>query len=589
MRKNYIIITLLFAVFFVTLKATNTNEIMKGMRDEINRSMNELHLESLQKPYYIEYTLKIYDSYHITSTLGTITNSAKDKKAELNVNIRVGDYSFDNSNFFDISLGLFGSTDEEENYKSRTVPYEIDYKSLRRELWLASDAAYKQASEILSKKIATLKNKTRKDSTPDFIKLPPEKNYDTIPIPAFNVDKFEDLCRNVSSKFNSYKNLQISYVGLEYIPETVYYLNSEGREYIKTGLYSGIEILAATQADDGMPLYDMYSAYSKSPYEIPREDSLSKSALSIAENLTLLEKSPILEESYSGPVLFEDNAAAELFAQVFAPNLVVQRSPMTESGVQESDRYMAFQNKIGGRVLPEFLSISAGPNKGYFDKTPLLGSYKIDDEGVLAQQVNLVKDGYLKSLLSSRVPSKRISVSNGHKRGGAAMLSIVEISSDKNHRKTRKELISQMLKLCRDRDLPFGIIVKKAANQNIFYTTLQRIAPTHISLNYNPQAFNLLTVYKVFRDGREELVRGCDANGFTVQSFKDILNVGNKLYVLNLLAPSITSPYITGGDLYVGSSVISPSLLFEDGEIKVREDDLPNKPFLPNPLTELSK
>ncbi|TAL68455.1 MAG: hypothetical protein EPN82_10715 [Bacteroidetes bacterium] len=587
MKKNKIILPLILTLFFVSLRAAQTDEIMNAMRDEIKRSMKDLYLESLQKPYYIEYTLKIYDNYHVTSTLGSITSSSKEKRAELNVNVRVGDYKFDNSNFFDISLGLFGSTDEEENFKNRTIPYEIDYKSLRRELWLATDAAYKQVAEILSKKIAVLKNKTRKDSTPDFIQLAPEKNYDTFPIPQFNTNKFEELCKNVSAKFIKFDNIQISYAGLEYIPETVYYANSEGREFIRTNLYSGFEIIAATQADDGMPLYDMYSAYAKSPYDLPREDSLNKGAISIANNLTKLEKAAILEESYSGPILFEDNAAAELFAQVFAPNLAVQRSPMTESGIQESDRYMAFQNKVGGRVLPEYLSVIAEPNKEYYEKQPLIGYYKIDDEGVLAQPVNLVKDGYLKYLLSSRVPSKRVNVSNGHKRGGAAMISIIELLSDKKHRKTRNELIKQLLKLCKDRELPYGIIVKKAANQNIFYTTLQRIAPTHLSQNYNPQQFNLLQIYKIYPDGREELVRGCDATGFTPQSFKDILNVGNKPYVLNLLAPSITSPYVSGGDLYVGASVISPSLIFEDGEIKVSEDDFPNKPFLPNPLTEV--
>ncbi|MBI5325200.1 MAG: hypothetical protein HZB41_08020 [Ignavibacteriae bacterium] len=588
MKKIYIIIAIFLILISFSVKASENEEIMKAMKDEINRSMKELFLESLQKPYYIEYTLKIYDPYHITSTLGTLTSSSKDKKAELNVNIRVGDYNFDNSNFFDISLGLFGSTDEEENYKSRTMPYELDYKSLRRELWLATDAAYKQASEILSKKLAVLKNRTRKDSTPDFLQIAPEKSYDTFPYPQFNLNKFEDLCRAVSTKFDSYSNLQISYMGLEYIPETVYYSNSEGREYIKTNLYSGIEILAAAQAGDGMPLYDMYSAYSKSPYDLPREDSLIKAALVVAENLTSLQKAPLLEETYSGPVLFEDNASAELFAQIFAPNLVVQRSPMTESGVQESDRYMSFQNKIGGRVLPEFLSVNAEPGKEFYDKTPLIGYFKIDDEGVPSQQVQLVKNGYLKNLLSSRVPTKRVKNSNGHKRGGAAMMSIIELYSDKNHKKSRNELIKQLLKLCKDRDLPYGIIVKRAANQNIFYTTLQRVAPTHISQNYNPQQFNLLQVYKVYPDGKEELIRGCDAGGFTPQSFKDILYVGNKSNILNFLAPSVTSPYVTGGDLYVGSTVITPSLLFEDGEIKVREDDFPNKPFLPNPLTEVN-
>jgi predicted Zn-dependent protease len=585
-EKKILSIAVIASIVLFTFSHLQANDdIVRAMRDEINRSMNHLYLESLEKPYYIEYTLKVTDAYRIGATLGSIINSTHRKRAELTVSVRVGSYKFDNSNFFDIGLSFFGSSDNEESFKNRTVPYELDYNTLNRELWLATDAAYKQAAEVYSKKIAAIKNKVRLDTTPDFSQLPPEKNYDTTQIPPFPVNKFENLCRSVSSTFVSYKNLQLSHVVMEYTPETVYYVNSEGREYIKTDLYAGFELVAATQADDGMPLTDTYSAYSKSPYDLPREDSLLRAAVSISVNLTKLEKASVLDDAYSGPIIFEGQAADELFAQVFAPDLVTQRIPLSEGGMQDAGKYFAFQTKIGGRVLPEFLTVKAEPEKLNFEHTPLLGSYKIDDDGVIAKDETLVKDGYLKNLLSSRIPIKRVHQTNGHKRGGAAMLSVISLTTDKSHSKSENELVNQMLKLCKDRELPYGIIVKKILNQNILYTTLQRIAPNYSPISYDQQSIPLIEAYKVYSNGKKELIRGSLTNGFTVQSFKDILNVGDKPYVMNYLAPSISSPYFTGGDLYIGSTVIVPSLLFEDGEIKSSDENYPNKPFIQNPLS----
>jgi hypothetical protein len=355
-------------------------------------------------------------------------------------------------------------------------------------------------------------------------------------------------------------------------------------EYIKTQFFTGLEVLTATQAKDGMPLADFYTTYSAYPQDLPNLDSLTRAVNTVKNNIVNLVSANALEETYAGPVLFSQQAAAEIFAQIFAPNLVAQRESLTEGGVQTSDRYSAFQRKIGGRVLPEFLSVDAVPTKNEFEGVKLLGTYKIDDDGLAPQDLILVKDGYLKNLLSSRVPTRRVRESNGHKRGGAPMFSNLVVKANENA-KSYKDLKEKMIQLCKDRELPYGIIIKKVMNQNLMYTSYYRMTKGAITFPRSQDEIFALEAYKVFPDGREELVRGTSAKGFTVQSFKDIIQVGNKAHVYSLLAPSVISSFMTGGDRFVSASIITPDLLFEDGEIRVIEDDFNKLPFVESPLT----
>ena len=57
-----------------------------------------------------------------------------------------------------------------------------------------------------------------------------------------------------------------------------------------------------------------------------------------------------------------------------------------------------------------------------YDGKPLLGAYRVDDDGVPAMPVTLVEDGQLKAFYMSRVPTQEIAISNGHGRraGGGA-------------------------------------------------------------------------------------------------------------------------------------------------------------------------
>ncbi len=588
MTKNMKRITKIIAIILLIATSKNfaisNQEILRAMRDEIQRSIDSLYISSLPKPYYIEYLLTISNNYRTSSYLGSLVDSSSNFSAKINVTVRVGSYQLDNSNYLDFSFAMFfGGEQGEESYQSRFIPIELNYNSIRRELWLATDAAYKEVTQTYSKKLAALKNRLMKDTIPDFSKSDIHKNLDTnFTLPKISLPIFCNLTDSLSKIFTEYPNINNSLVTFEHIQNVKYYVNSEGTEFVKSELFSGIEVSGTTQSADGMLINNFYTAYSMTPDNLPEIDSLKKATKLICETLTRAQNAKPLDDSYSGPILFEGQAAAELFAQLYAPNLVAQRSLLSEQGLQNFSKYTAFQTKIGGRVLPEFLSIHSIPLQKELKRSELVGYYKIDDEGIPTQNITLVEKGYLKTLLTNRTPIKRIPSSNGNCRDDYPMFSNIEVVSDKKYSKTHRELRNKLIQLCKQRDLPYAIVIRKIMNQNLLATVFFNIANMDFKFSGDQPTLQVVEAYKIYPDGREELIRGGELKGFTTQSFKDIILVGKEPYVLNILAPSISSKF--GSSFYLQSSIISPDLLFEDGEFKPVELDFPTPPKLKNPL-----
>jgi hypothetical protein len=586
-QKILLIIIALF--FFSPIFATEASSdvIMQAMRDELKRSMQSLKLESLDKPYYIEYILKVQNDKHCKGVLGDLIENKSSKNVYLTVGVRIGDYSFDNSNFFDVGFSFFGSTDDEENFQNRSIPEELNYDVLRHELWLATDAAYKRNSEIYSKKIASLKNIIRKDTIPDFAKVDIHKSFDTIKVDDFNLEKYSNLIKKLSEIFKNYPNISVSQVSFEYLPTRIYYINSEGIEYIKDDYFSGIEAVAYIQTPSGTPLIEHYSTYSMHPENLPTADSLTNAIKDISDKLNLLVSKNSLEETYNGPVLFDEQAACQVFAQSFIPNLVAQRQPLSEGfSFGMGNKTTTFQKKIGGRVLPEFLSVFDSPIDAKYKKTELLGYYKFDDDGVPSNRTTVVENGFLKTLLTDRTPIKRVLQSNAHKRRGGALFSNIFIFPDPMKAVPTKDLKQKLLDLVKQRDLPFGIIVRKVIDQNIFSTNLMSTTYGQISYFIDQNTIPIIEAYKVYPDGKEELIRNTQINSLSAQSFKDIIFIGKDSYVLNYLAPAVVNSFMSGGDAYVGSSIISPPVIFEDLEINPIDKDTPKPPYIPNPLVK---
>jgi len=584
--------TFLFYAFTVALCIVNAHAqrmdadaIFSAMDTEQQRSIRELHLGNLARPYNIEYVLQIRHAASVHSVLGTVEDIDSGTRASLTVRIRVGSPTFDNTNFFDVSLGFFGSSDDEEGFKNRTIPFELSPSNLRRELWLATDACFKQAVETYAKKEATLKNRTRSDTTWDF-SFQPGQRVDDVSTPTVEPDvvAMTELTERLSAIFTTYPLIQNSRVGIEVVPEETFYINTEGRRSHKRESFCGIEVVATTQATDGMPLAQTYAAYGIVPNDLPSIDSLERAVRSVAIILSAQTSASVIEP-YSGPVLFEGQAAAGIFGQFFAPNLVAQRAVLSEGGFSTNDRNRAFQNKIGARVLPEFLSVNAVPSRARDNGRILAGHYTVDDEGMNAQDVLLVEKGYLRSLLSSRVPTKRIKASNGHQRGGGAMYSTLDVTcSDAKRRLSSADLKKRLLKLVKDRDLPYGIIVRSTMDQNLLFTGVFRQLGSDLPISQGEGKIGLINSYRVYPDGHEELIRGVEGAGIAPASFKDIVAVSKRTTVHNFLAPSVIPSFISGGSAYLLSSIITPDLLFEDIEVRPLDGDMPKPPTLSNPI-----
>lgn len=583
--KNFIIGILIFFQTLTSFANISKADVLRAMREELKRQMDSLRLPTLEKPYFIEYRITFSRLSVARAFLGKLIDSSTSYHAKADVKVRVGDYSFDNTNFLDFSFLFFGSSDIDGAFQNRPIPVELNYDAIRRELWLATDIAYKQAAQTFSKKVATLKNRLLTDTIPDFSKANLFKFYDTnFVAPNFNFYQIVENLKKISQIFLDYPNITNSLATFEFIDDLVFYVNSEGIEFIKPYLFSGFEFSATTQSEDGMPLHNFFTAYAPTPALLPDLDSLINGVRNLCKTLSLMQLAKPLEESYSGPILFEGQAAGEFFAQIFAPNLVAQRPLLSEQGLQNFSKFTAFQTKIGGRVLPEFLSIQSVPLQNNYKNISLLGYFSVDDEGIPAQNITLVEKGYLKTLLSNRTPTKRILTSNGNSRDDNPLYSNLEIISDKRHSKSYSELKKELIRMCKKRDLPFGIIVRKLMNQNILSTVLNRLANIDFKFSAAQPTIIVVEAYKIYPDGREEIIRGGEIKGFTTQSFKDIVFTGDKPYVLNLLAPSLSTS--SGARSYFGASIITPALLFEDGEYKPLEMDFPKPPILKNPLSK---
>src|SRR5260370_17533466 len=108
--------------------------------------------------------------------------------------MRVVAYGLDNTNFV-ASSGFPGLS------PISPLPLEDNYKELRRQIWLATDAAYKRALEDLSRKRAALQNRTRTEEIPDFTKAQPVTLRDEPPPAQVEPAAVEKMVRELSALF----------------------------------------------------------------------------------------------------------------------------------------------------------------------------------------------------------------------------------------------------------------------------------------------------------------------------------------------------------------------------------------------------
>jgi TldD protein len=582
----------------------DNDQTLRAMRDEMARSKTRLELkipgtDQPVRPYYVEYRLLDLDVKEVVAQFGTLLTSTHTRNRFMNVEARVGSYKLDSSNFIsdDAFRGFIGS--------QGSVGIDRDYDSLRQDLWIATDQAFKEAVETYSRKQAYLSSLARQSEVDDFSKAAPIQTIEPLVTPDWTNRNWEQEARDASATLRVFPEIYESRVTYYLVYATEYLMTSEGTEIRTNRTFAAVESGMNTLASDGMPLNHLYSTYAPRPADLPNVDAVRK-GLNVAGSELMALRAAQPAQDYTGPVLFEARAAAPLLAQVLGPAMNGSRPPVAFQPIVEQlmgnlGGKSDWSGRLGARVLPPAVSVVDDPTAKEFRGTPLIGSYAVDDEGVRAQKVTVVENGTLKALLMSRRPGNDSNESNGHGRSGFlsdAKPTMSNLLFKSTETVSPAELKKKFLEACRAEKLQYCIIVRGMDNPSL--SLLHQEDFSSLLASYGGGAGTgdrlPLLVYKIYpEDGREEVIRGARIIGVNTRSLRNLAGIGNDDFVYNYMQSQIAGFSGTAlgafGSAQGGlpASVVAPSLLFEELEVRGARGEPKRLPLLPAPPLSAAK
>jgi TldD protein len=305
----------------------------------------------------------------------------------------------------------------------------------------------------------------------------------------------------------------------------------------------------------------------------------------VADHVTALSQAPP-GEAYDGPVLFEAAAAAQLFGQLLGDNLKIMRKPVVDAGRTAPYIPSELENRIGSHILPEWMDVVDDPTQTEWRGHTLLGHYLYDIEGVTPAPLGLIEKGTLKTFLLTRTPVlKSFDSSNGRARMsgsfGADEPGFGNLFVRATQTVSLPDLKKKLIELCHERSKPYGMLVRKLDYpSSASVDELRRMAQS--SGSQRPASLPLL-VYRVYPDGREELVRSLRFHGVTTRSFKEILAASDESYVFDFVDSNAPFALMGAGSFTTSASVIAPSVLFDELELEPVQEETPKPPIVPPP------
>lgn len=554
--------------------------VMQAMRDELARSVAALQMDRLERPYFLSYRVDDVASARAVATFGALTDETSTRNRVLSIEVRVGSPDLDNTNFMPSRVGGSPAT------RTLTLPLDDDYRELRRQLWLNTDAAYKHALETLAKKRAALKNRTREE-IPDYGTEEAHTSFAGDAPPTPTPESLARLARELSALFREYPGVHESQARTSHAFTRSYYVNSEGTAFTQSRPSVVVEVLAKTQADDGMVLQDFESFRATRVMDLPARDVLTERITSMAKTL-VARRNAAPAERYSGPVLFEGQAAAELFAQVLAPKLLAVRVPVAEDARMEgftTTLRNPFEDKIGARVLPRGLSVRDDPTLASYAGEPLYGGYAVDDDGIPAAATPLIENGVLRALLTTRNPIAGVARSTGNRRMmGVPLPSNLIVTAARGV--PPSELAEEFGLLVEERGNDYGIVVRRLANPmtKLDRSDAARTPRGEIAVD------RLIRAYRVYPDGREEPIRKAELSGISESDFRDIVAVSETTtnYTVAFVPTVAYSLAVTTAQYGASAgqpaiSIAVPDLLFEELTLRAAAGNTPLPPIATHP------
>ena len=538
--------------------AAKKDALLKAMTQELQRSFAALKAAEKPPLYFLAYEVTEEHGAEMSALLGALVSESENHSRRLDVTARIGNPKLDSTHQMKGMEGWWEGSDSE----ALNIATDDDEASLRADLWLHTDKAYRNARERYTK-VETNKAVTaeEEDKSDDFSKEAPARSYDKAALPEFDREALRARLKRLSAAIKPYPFVINSQVSLSLEAANRYLVNSEGTEVVTGNRYLRLSYYMTGRTTDGMDL-ERYESYDAERLEdFPSEEKILADIARSAAELEALVKAPLVEP-YAGPAIFKARAAGVYFHEILGHRLEGHRQKLEEEG-------QTFKKKLGEKVTADFLTIVDDATVSRYGDRFLRGSYRFDDEGVPSRPVNLIENGVLKGFLMSRSPIDGFPASNGHGRKSAGREvvarmgnTLVKASKTVTYPKLRDMLINEI----RRQKKPYGLIFDDISGG---FTMTGRSGV---------QAFKVLPllVYRVYPDGRpDEIVRGVDIVGTPLMSFTKIAAAADDYGIFNGTCGAESG--------WVPVSAVSPSLLFSEIEVEKKLKFSEKPPVLPPP------
>lgn len=530
---------------------------LRLMSAELKRGFKTF--KKLRPPiYYLSYTYEDRHELGLTVEQDGVSEE-KDTYSTLVVLARAGSPQLDSTR------PLKGDDDFERLVwvEGKVNPFAEDALSFRLALWRTTQQAVEKAQEQFSR-VQTNVHTTaqRQDNSNDFV-VPPVSHFCRTQEPVtFDTAKISQWLTRASALTRGKAFVQNSRFSFQVEQGHRYFVDSQGTQLKTPFLLARLSYFVENQLPDGSWL-ERYNAYDVTEEsQLPSEEAFLAAVQQAIDELEALSVAPEAEP-ITVPAILKNRAMAVFVHEVLGHRVEGHRQKLDSFG-------KTFTSKVGQLVTAPFITIVDDATLRSFQGIPLRGFYEYDDEGVQARPVTLVEKGILKGFLMSSSPIEGFPQSNGHGRAAmgefpVARMGVTRLIADKTV--SYPELEKQLLQEIRSQNKPYGYIVDDLSGGFTMTDTDM------------PQVFKLepKLVFRVYPDGRKEVVRGADIVGTPLVSFGQIVAAADDYDVFNGSCGAESG--------WVPVSSIAPSVLLKSLEIEKTAKSERKPPILPAPYS----
>jgi TldD protein len=512
---------------------------------DILKVENEREMGVLSKrpepAYYLAYQLVEQRIVSLDAEGGALISADDNTQRNLDVEVRVGSPELDNTRqISDDSNGLNAPLS-----RKGVVPFGDDKQALQNALWLETDRRYRESVTALGYVKQDQATLSKRATAPDFSRGEgPQVHVDPPAKLEFDRDQWVERLKRCSAKALKGKATRGT-CGAVFQLNTAYIVNSEGSQIQLSWTNAQVSVSVGVKSDDGMNLSRLEQRFGRTPADLPPDAELDKMIATVSNDLSALDEAP-LAEPYVGPAILEGRAAGVFFHEVFGHRIEGHRQKDTTSG-------QTFASYVGKDIAPEWLSVYDDPEIQTLNGIQLNGFYRYDDEGNAARRVPLIDKGKLVGFLMGRNPIQKFPKSNGHGRRSPGLPPVarqgnlvVEVEKSVERAELEKMLLEEVKKQHR----PYGMIFTDISGG---FTNTSAFAP---------QAFkvNPVMAYRIYPDGKKELVRGIDISGTPLVALQSIRAASREIETFNGVCGAESG--------WVPVSASAPSLLIEKVEVE---------------------